>query len=60
MSFKFLEYKNDCFFIGDPLRKKYDFEVLNCAILCDLEKLRSWDLDCVKSKKQKSEWSEML
>tara|TARA_B110000438_G_C15625312_1_gene568439 strand:+ start:156 stop:800 length:645 start_codon:yes stop_codon:yes gene_type:complete len=28
MSFKFLEYNNDCFFIGDPLKKKYDFDKL--------------------------------
>ena len=26
MSFKFLEYNSDCFFIGDPLKKKYDFK----------------------------------
>ena len=28
MSFKFLEYNNDCFFIGDPLKKKSDFDML--------------------------------
>ena len=33
MSFKFLEYNNDCFFIGDPLKKKYDFDKLIQKIL---------------------------
>jgi len=33
MSFKFLEYNNDCFFIGDPLKKKYDFDNLIQKIL---------------------------
>ena len=33
MSFKFLEYNNDCFFIGNPLKKKYDFDKLIQKIL---------------------------
>ena len=33
MSFKFLEFNNDCFFIGDPLKKKYDFDKLIQKIL---------------------------
>ena len=33
MSFKFLEYNNDCFFIGDPLKKKNDFDILIKKIL---------------------------
>ncbi len=35
MSFKFLDFNNDCFFINDPLKKKYDF---NKVILKILEK----------------------
>ena len=33
MSFKFLEYNSDCFFIGDPLKKKYDFDKVIQKIL---------------------------
>jgi SAM-dependent methyltransferase len=33
MSFKFLEFNSDCFFIGDPLKKKYDFDNLIKKIL---------------------------
>ena len=33
MSFKFLEFNSDCFFIGDPLKKKNDFDNLVKKIL---------------------------
>ncbi len=33
MSFKFLDFNNDCFFINDPLKKKYDFNKLILKIL---------------------------
>ena len=33
MSFKFLEFDSDCFFIADPLKKKHDFEKLIQKIL---------------------------